>query len=165
MRTLLCQSKFGLEFWGAAALYWIKTGNHIPHSSIREEIPTQQHNGKTPDISWFQPFGCSAMVFQGVDHINHYKISACSKPGVFICLGTLHGSKAWMIYCPQVNRIFSSQNVKFDETFFQLHQLDQHIYGKYNYAVVKEMRASKFAKTLDKNPPTEPFYSVPTLLS
>ena len=155
IRTLLRQSNLGVEFWGAAALYWVETRIHLTHSSIGDKIPIEQHTGRKPDIGWFMPFGCCATVFQGKDHVDHHKISARGEPGVFIWLGTSHGSKAWMVYCPQRNRIFSSRNVTFDETFFPLRKFNQRIYGKYDYAVVEEMRASRFVNTLDKTPPTE----------
>lgn len=133
----------------------METRIHLTHSSIGDKIPIEQHTGRKPDIGWFMPFGCCATVFQGKDHVDHHKISARGEPGVFIWLGTSHGSKAWMVYCPQRNRIFSSRNVTFDETFFPLRKFNQRIYGKYDYAVVEEMRASRFVNTLDKTPPTE----------
>ena len=100
VRTLLLQSNLGVEFWGAAALYLIETRNHLPHAGINDEIPIEQHTGRTPDISWFKPFGCLATVFQGTNHVKHHKISPRCEPGVFIGLGTAHGSKAWIVYCP-----------------------------------------------------------------
>jgi hypothetical protein len=125
IRTMLMQSNLGQEFWGAAALYWVETRNHLPNSAIDDKIPIERFNGKTPDISWFRPFGCRATVFRGKDYVDHHKISSRGEPGVFIGLGTSHGSKAWMVYCPHLNRIFSSRNVKFDETFFPLRKFDQ----------------------------------------
>ena len=50
IRTMLLQSNLRLEFWGAAALYWVETRNHLPHSLIEDEIPIEVHNNNTPDI-------------------------------------------------------------------------------------------------------------------
>ena len=75
IRTLLKQSNLGVEFWGAAALYWIETRNYLPHSAIEDKILYEQHTGKTLNISWFRPFGCCATMFQGVTHVDHHKIS------------------------------------------------------------------------------------------
>ena len=57
------------------------------------------------------------------------------------------------MYCPTINRIFATRNVVFDETLFPLRLHDQRIYGKYDYAVVEEMRASKHMRTLDQEAP------------
>ena len=92
-------------------------------------------------------------MFRGKGHVDHHKISPRGEPGVFIGLGTSHGSKSWLVFCPRLNRIFSSRNVTFDETLFPLRKYDQRIYGKYDYAVVEEMRARKFVNTLDQEPP------------
>ena len=149
---MLLKSNIGTEFWGAAALYWVETRNHLPHSSINNEIPIAKHTGQKPDVSWFRPFGSRATVFRGKGHVNHHKISPRGEPGVFIGLGSSFGSKAWLVFCPAHNRIFASRNVVFDETLFPLREHDQRIYGKYDYAVVEEMRASKHVTTLDQEP-------------
>ena len=75
VRMLLLQSNLDIEFWGAAALYWVETRNHLPHLSIEDEIPIELHTGTVPNVGWFKLFGCRATVFRGKDHIDHHKIS------------------------------------------------------------------------------------------
>jgi hypothetical protein len=120
IRAMMMQSNAPLEFWGAAALYWVEAKNHLPHSSINDKIPIQEHTGRVPDISWFRPFGCRATVFRGKDHVEHVKISARGEPGIFVGLGSAQGKKAWLVYSPDKNRIYASRNVTFNKTFFPL---------------------------------------------
>eukprot|EP00961_Rhodomonas_salina_P261211 3530119-Rhodomonas_salina.1 len=47
--TLLLQSHLPPEFWSAAAHYWTDVYNHIPHSSISDQIPYTMHHGAKPD--------------------------------------------------------------------------------------------------------------------
>lgn len=53
IRTMLKQSNLGTEFWGAAALYFVETRNHLPHSSIENKIPFEERTGKTPTYLGF----------------------------------------------------------------------------------------------------------------
>eukprot|EP00961_Rhodomonas_salina_P189203 2552716-Rhodomonas_salina.1 len=47
---LLLLSHLPPEFWSAAAHYWTDVYNHVPHSSIDDQIPHSVHHGTKPDI-------------------------------------------------------------------------------------------------------------------
>eukprot|EP00961_Rhodomonas_salina_P122901 1655269-Rhodomonas_salina.1 len=98
-----------------AALYIVETYNVLPHSGIGNEIPQEEHTGRRADVSWFRPFGCRATVFRGKNHVDHHKISPRGELGVFVGLGTVDNKKAWLVFCPCLNRIFASRDVQFDE--------------------------------------------------
>eukprot|EP00961_Rhodomonas_salina_P302789 3940980-Rhodomonas_salina.1 len=100
IRAILLQSNLPVEFWGLAALYIVESYNVLQHSGINNKIPFEEHTGRRADVSWFQPFGCCAMVFRGKDHIDHHKISPWGEPGVFVGLGTAENKKAWLVYAP-----------------------------------------------------------------
>eukprot|EP00961_Rhodomonas_salina_P157140 2115565-Rhodomonas_salina.1 len=84
------------EFWSAAAHYWTDVYNHVPHSSINDQIPFTVHHGSTPDVSWFHTFGCSCNVFRGRNLVNHHKLAPRGERGVFVGLGMSHGRKCWL---------------------------------------------------------------------
>jgi len=55
-----------------------------------------------------------------------------------------HGRKCWLVYSPNLNRIFVSRNVTFDETLFPLKGTDQRVFGKYDNQSVQQLRASAY---------------------
>jgi len=144
IRTLLLQSELPPEFWGAAALFYTDVYNHLPHSSIGDNIPHNVHTGNQADVSWFRPFGCRATIFRGRDLVEHHKLAPRGEQGVFLGLGMTHGYKSWVVYSPRLNRVFVSRNVTFDETLFPMRQHDQRVLGFYDNLAVDEMRADAY---------------------
>ena len=114
IRAILLQSNLAIEFWGLAALYIVESYNVLPHSGIKNKIPFEEHTGRRANVSWFRLFGCRASVYRGKDHVDHHKLSPRGEPGVFVGLGTAEGRKAWLVYVPQLNKIFASHDVQFD---------------------------------------------------
>eukprot|EP00961_Rhodomonas_salina_P136921 1841730-Rhodomonas_salina.1 len=104
--------------------------------------------GKQPDISWFRAFGCSAVVFQGKDLVEHQKLAPSGESGVFVGLGLMMGSKAWLIYSAQLNTIYASTNCTFDETRFPARAMDQRAYGYYYSEPTMTFRADMHDKQL-----------------
>eukprot|EP00961_Rhodomonas_salina_P038888 522650-Rhodomonas_salina.1 len=45
IRAILLQSNLPIEFWGLAALYIVDSYNILPHSSIENKIPFEEHTG------------------------------------------------------------------------------------------------------------------------
>ena len=124
IRALLLQSNLSIEFWGLAALYIVESYNVLPHSSINNKIPYEEHTGRRANVSMFRAFGCRATVFRGKTHVQHHKISPRVEPGIFVGLGLSAGTKAWLVYSPRLNTIFTSCDVQFDELFFPLRTHD-----------------------------------------
>jgi len=112
-------------------------------------IPYQVHNKLTPDVSWFRPYGCKAVVHQGRDLVEHHKLAPRGEAGVFVGLGMSHGRRGWLIYCPRVARIFITREATFDETLFLLKPQDQRIYGIYDNQAVNQLRADAFGMDTD----------------
>eukprot|EP00961_Rhodomonas_salina_P126304 1701235-Rhodomonas_salina.2 len=109
--TLLLQSHLPPEFWSAAAHYWTDVYNHVPHSSIGDQILFTVHHWSRPDVSW--------------DLVDHHKLAPRGECGIFVGLGMSHGSKCWLVYAQRLNCIFASRNVTFDDTLYQLKDCDQ----------------------------------------
>eukprot|EP00961_Rhodomonas_salina_P199038 2684864-Rhodomonas_salina.1 len=144
IRTLLLQSNWPPEFWGQAAHYYVDIYNHTPHSSIKNQIPYNVHHGRRCDVSWFRPFGCQATLFRGKDIVEHHKLAQCGEQGVMLGLGMSHCRKCWLIFCPQLNRVFASRNVTFDETLFPLKDTDQLVYGFYDNQAITRLQADTY---------------------
>eukprot|EP00961_Rhodomonas_salina_P049440 664134-Rhodomonas_salina.1 len=53
IRAILLQSNLPIEFWNLAALYIVDSYNVLPHSSIENRIPFEEHTGRRADVSWF----------------------------------------------------------------------------------------------------------------
>eukprot|EP00961_Rhodomonas_salina_P139536 1877969-Rhodomonas_salina.1 len=125
------------EFWGLALLHVANVYNYLPHSSLHWEIPYALQFNCVPDISWFRTFGCSAVVWQGRDLVDHGKLAPRGESGVFVGLGLMHGSKAWLVYSARTNSVYAATRVTFNETLFPAKAINQRIYGYYNNAPVR----------------------------
>eukprot|EP00961_Rhodomonas_salina_P057936 778477-Rhodomonas_salina.2 len=95
-----------------------------------------------------------ATVYSSKNHVDHHKILPLGEPGVFVGLGSADNKKAWLVYCPCINKIITSRDVQFDETFFPLCTVNQRVYGHYDSKVVHEMRAANQHITLDQQAPS-----------
>eukprot|EP00961_Rhodomonas_salina_P259576 3507438-Rhodomonas_salina.1 len=60
------------EFWGLAMLQVVNVYN-CQHVSLDWEITYTLQTGRIPDVSWSRCFGCSAVVHQGKNLIEHCK--------------------------------------------------------------------------------------------
>ncbi|KMQ88472.1 retrovirus-related gag-pol polyprotein [Lasius niger] len=108
-RCLLIQSDLSPAFWGEA----INTANYIrnrcPTSSLGGKTPFERWTGKTPDVGYFQEFGCQ--VYSLIREPNKEKFQSRSKKGVFV--GYAEDSKAFRIWIPDEHRIDISRDVEF----------------------------------------------------
>lgn len=144
IRTLLHQSGLPSEAWGAAVLYYVDILNNVSSSAIGGQIPFAMQTGRTPDWSWFRPFGCRATIWLGKDAVQHHKLSPRGEAGIFIGLGFVQGRKGWLIYCPKSRRIHITRNCTFDETLFPLRPTDQRVFGHYDNQRLQELRAAAY---------------------
>ena len=152
IRTMLLQSHLPPAFWGCAAHLATDLYNHLPHSSIDNNIPIAMHTNQTPDVSWFRPFGCQATLFRGRDIVEHHKLAPRGVTGIHVGLGASHGRKCWLVWVPSLGRIYASRNVAFDETLFPMKKHDQRVFGLYDNESVDRMRAEAYNEQLDYVP-------------
>eukprot|EP00961_Rhodomonas_salina_P000258 3428-Rhodomonas_salina.1 len=145
-----CSLTFLLNF--GVLHYWTDVYNHVPHSSIQDQIPFTVHHGLKPDVSWFCSFGCSCTVFRGRDLVDHHKLAPRGERGVFVGLGMSHCRKCWLVYTPRLNCIFASRNVTFDDTLYPLKESDQRVYGYYDNAAITQMRADAYGPGIFDTP-------------
>ena len=148
VRVLLLQSGLPPAFWGMAALHVVTIYNCLPHASLDFEIPYTLQTGHLPDISWFRPFGCSAVVHQGKDLVEHHKLAPRGESSVFVGLGLMHSKKAWLVYSALLHHVFASTNATFDDTLFPSKETDQLYYGYYNAQPMETFRADLHSKNL-----------------
>eukprot|EP00961_Rhodomonas_salina_P056637 760748-Rhodomonas_salina.1 len=147
--VLLLFSRMAPEFWGLSLLHVANVYNYLPHLSLHWEIPYALQFNHVPDISWFQTFGCSAVVWQGCDLVDHGKLAPQSESGVFVGLGLMHCCKAWLVYSARTNRVYDATSVTFDETLFQAKAINQRIYCYYYNAPVNQFRADMHEHNLN----------------
>ncbi|CAI7776551.1 unnamed protein product [Closterium sp. NIES-54] len=96
--------------WLFAVRYAAHQLNLCPHVSLPETSPTLRWTGKVGDASVFQNWGSRAFVRD----TSADKNSACAIPYVF--LGFPPDAPGWQFYHPTSRRVFSSQDVTFDES-------------------------------------------------
>eukprot|EP00961_Rhodomonas_salina_P047354 636225-Rhodomonas_salina.1 len=105
--------------------------------------------GRQPDVSWFRAFGCSSVVYQGKELVEHHKLAPRGESGVFVGLGLMMGRKAWLIYSSRLNTIYASTNCTFDETLFPARATDQRVFGYYDAGSIDTFRADMHDKQLN----------------
>eukprot|EP00961_Rhodomonas_salina_P040719 547142-Rhodomonas_salina.1 len=81
IRVLLLFSGLAPEFWGLALVNVVDVYNCLPHSSLKFEIQYALQFGRAPDVSWFRTFGCSTVVHQGKNLVEHHKIAPRGESG------------------------------------------------------------------------------------
>ena len=127
MRAQLLDANAGTEFWLFAATNWVEVYNRSPHDALNGTTPWEAEKGTLPDVSAFRPFGCRATAFRGKSQVEHHKLSARGSPCVYVGLGNNKGMKGWLCWSPDLNRLFCTRNVQFDETFMPLRPCDQRV--------------------------------------
>ena len=129
LRATLLQSQMPPEFWGAATILMTDIYNCTPHSALNGESPYFRHKGVHPDLSFFRPFGCTMVVHQGKDLVEHHKLAPRGEKCVYLGCGMAFGRRAFIAYSPRLNRIFCTIHAQFDETHFPFRPCDQRVRG------------------------------------
>ena len=134
IRAALVDSNLPYQYWGYAAVNFIDIYNHLPHSALDNKTPWECEKGTKPDVSWFRPFGCRATVFVGMnrDNMDHQKLAPRGVSAIYLGLGFHQGQKGWLCWAPEMECLFCTRNVVFDETFMPARTHDQRILGYYN---------------------------------
>ncbi|TID30591.1 hypothetical protein CANINC_000822, partial [Pichia inconspicua] len=124
-RTLLHESGLSDKFWSEA----VKTAeflvNRYPTRVLQGISPFSLWYGHSPDYSVMHSFGCHCMVLIPPEKRSNI-FSPVSVAGIFVGYSPSH--KAYRIFVPQVNDIFVSNNVRFDDSKFPLLNPDNHIF-------------------------------------
>ncbi|CAI7838277.1 unnamed protein product [Closterium sp. NIES-53] len=96
--------------WSFAVRYAAHQLNFMPHVSFPETSPTLRWTGEVGDASVFRVWGSRAFV----DDTSADMLTAHAIPCVF--LGFPLDAHGWQFYHPTSRRVFSSQDVTFDES-------------------------------------------------
>ena len=118
LRVMLLQSQLPPEMWGAACILACDIYNITPHASLKMQSPYFIRHQKHPDLTFFQPFGCSMIVHRGSDLIEHGKLAPRGERCVYLGIGNAHGRRSFVGYSPRLNRIYATVHAQFDETQF-----------------------------------------------
>lgn len=115
-RTTTCMlndSNLPPSFWDFAMCYAAYTRNRTPCSSNPDnKTPYETMFNKKPDISRIKVFGCKAFVHKVKKDKKTFSPNAYI--GTFV--GIPRNQKGYLVYVPELKRIVTSNNVKFDET-------------------------------------------------
>ncbi|CAI7802973.1 unnamed protein product [Closterium sp. NIES-53] len=121
-RTSMIHSAAPHFLWPFAVRYAAHQLNLWPHVSEPETSPTLRWTGKFVDASVFRVWGTLSLVRDA----NASKLSSRTLRCVF--LGFPTDAPPWQLYHPRSRRVFSSQDVTFDESdyFYRLHPHASH---------------------------------------
>ena len=130
LRVMLLQSQLPPEMWGAACILACDIYNITPHASLKMQSPYFIRHQKHPDLTFFQPFGCSMIVHRGSDLIEHGKLAPRGERCVYLGIGNAHGRRSFVGYSPRLNRIYATVHAQFDETHFPMRVQNQRVLGR-----------------------------------
>ncbi|CAI7818217.1 unnamed protein product [Closterium sp. NIES-53] len=118
-RTSMIHATSPHFLWSFAVRYAAHQLNLWPRISKPETSPTLRWTGKVGNASVFRVWGALSLVCDA----KASKLSSCTLRCVF--LGFPTDATLWQLYHPRENRVFSSQDVTFDE-FVCFHTLHPH---------------------------------------
>ncbi|CAI7895508.1 unnamed protein product, partial [Closterium sp. NIES-54] len=121
-RTFMIHAAAPHFLWPFAVRYAAHQVNLWPRVSLPETSPTLRWTGQVGDASVFRIWGALSLVHDAKAN----KLSSCTLRCVF--LGFPTDAPPWQFYHPRSRRVFSSQDVTFDESYcyYRLHPHASH---------------------------------------
>jgi len=104
--------------------------NCTPQRSLGMESPHYHRYHKQPDISFFSAFGCATVVHRGRDLVEHTNLAPRGELGAYLGVGSSHGRRALIVFCPRTSRVYATVDARFDQTYFPFRTSNQRIYGQ-----------------------------------
>jgi hypothetical protein len=114
-RCMMVQSKLAKEWWGEAVLTAMATTNCLPSIGKSKTSPLELLFGKSPNMSFFRPFGCKAWVVKP-NQLRGSKFDPISWEGIMI--GYSNNYLAYRIVRKDDKKIFETKHAYFDESSF-----------------------------------------------
>lgn len=108
-RCMLIQSGLPPTFWAEAVNTANYVRNRCPSQSIDGEIPYKIWMNKTPDVKFFQKFGCSAFMLDKTPGKGKFE----SRSIKCIFIGYSEISKAYRLWDPEARKVRRSRDVVF----------------------------------------------------
>jgi hypothetical protein len=118
-RSLLADAILPDEFWWFAFETACKIRNICLSASLPEgKTPHELFTGAKPSLDAVRVFGCRAYAYVSKDEgykmkLGNRKTQPRAIRGIFVGYAT--NSKAWMVYSPEMHKLFKTRTVVFDE--------------------------------------------------
>lgn len=110
-RSCLKEMQLPDNMWGEAIRNSVYILNRVPTRALTGQTPYEALTERKPDISHIRVFGCLAHMKLPGNHLQ--KLDNRSKR--VVNLGREPGTKGYRLYDPEVNRIYVSRDVVFEE--------------------------------------------------
>lgn len=115
VRCMLIDSGLTRGFWAEAINTAVRIINSVPCKGTKDKCPDELWTGKTPNLSFFRVFGCTAFA-----HIPDQKRTKLDEKGIECTfLGYSDTAKAYRLYCRATKKIITSRDVTFIESEFE----------------------------------------------
>jgi len=112
LRTVLLTSCMARSFWGEFVLSITYIRNHLPHSSLPDDMsPIEAAFGTVPDVSRFRTLGCDCYTI--LDTEGNDKLLIKANPSTL--LGYTADSLSYRVLIWATGKVANSRNVVFDE--------------------------------------------------
>jgi hypothetical protein len=100
------------RFWAKAVNTACYTSNRLFPHRLLEKTPYKLLNGKKPDVSFFQVFGCKCYIYKKRHHQGKFQ-RHCD---IGFLLGYSSKSKAYQVFNHATSVVEETYDVEFDET-------------------------------------------------
>lgn len=115
VRCMLIDSGLSRGFWAEAVHAAVRIINSVPCKGTKDKSPEELWTGRTPDLSTFRVFGCTAFA-----HVPDQKRTKLDDKGIECTfVGYSDTSKAYRLYCRSTKKIIISRDVTFIENEYE----------------------------------------------
>ncbi|GJZ06102.1 putative ribonuclease H-like domain-containing protein [Tanacetum coccineum] len=111
-RTMLADSKLPTTFWAEAINTACYVQNKVLVVKPHNKTPYELFHGRTPNLSFIRPFGCSYTIFNTIDHLG--KFDGKADKGFFV--GYSLNSKAFRVFNSRTRIVEENLHIRFSES-------------------------------------------------
>ncbi|GJX67563.1 putative ribonuclease H-like domain-containing protein, partial [Tanacetum coccineum] len=111
-RTMLADSKLPTTFWAEAVNTACYVQNRVLVVKPHNKTPYELFHGRTPNLSFMRPFGCSVIILNMIDHLG--KFDGKADEGFFV--GYSLNSKAFRVFNCRTRIVEENLHIRFSES-------------------------------------------------
>ena len=129
VRPQMAESGMAGRFW-FRALVSARDGRNVTYHERIKTTPHKMVFGEPKNVSRFRAFGCRAFMFLNKERRRPGKLAPRALEGINLGFASDSNTSGYVIYIPESQKIFISNQVRFDETLYPYRKqsvVDKHV--------------------------------------